>query len=167
MRSARAPVFVLVAACAHSSHFATREHGKVTLAVLATEAQVDPRLLHTLDDALQALPVKGIERTFVSKASLEVVQLSIGCVDYTPKCYTAVARSLAADHILFARVLPADPKKKRSLRITVVLFDAGRGGVTGEISRTFASEDDAIRDVGKVVEAVVTHPEAPEPRVDS
>ncbi len=169
----RAPLTtaLLVLACAAcgpsmGGHFANRG-ATPTLVILPTEAAVDQRLLTTIDGALHHVTVKGIEQSVDSKVSMEVVQLSIGCVDPTPKCYAAAAKSLLANHMLFARVLPADAKKKRALRVTVVLFDGSRGGIVGEVTRTFASEDEAVRDVGRLVEAVVSSPPPPQDSTES
>ena len=52
--------------------------------------------------------------------SMEVAQLAIECIQPTPACYTAVARSLNADRLLWAEMAPAEEK----IRVTVVLFDA-------------------------------------------
>jgi hypothetical protein len=128
---------------------------KGTLVVLPTEGEVTPQLVHALDSALGDVKVPGINRTITSKVSIEVVQLSIGCVDPTPACYRAAARSLGGDHLIFARVQPADPKKKRLLRVTVSLFDVVRGGMAGEASRTYNTEDDAVHEVPRLIELVV------------
>ena len=93
---------------------------RVTLAVLPAESDAYPKAARALTESLERAQVSGIDERNVSKVSLEVVQLSIECVEPTPACYKAVGRSLAANRLLFAQISPA---AKKSVKVTVTLFD--------------------------------------------
>jgi hypothetical protein len=117
-----------------------------TLAVLPVANDRFPRLAAALDRALRSAPPQGW-RTVVPKVSLEVVQLSIECVEASAPCYAAVGKSLQADGLLFARVEPASPKE---LRVTVTRTDA-EGGVVAQARSVYAGEDDAAPDATRLV----------------
>jgi hypothetical protein len=93
---------------------------RVTLAVLPAESDAFPKAARALTESLERAQVSGIDDRNVSKVSLEVVQLSIECLEPTPACYKAVGRSLAANRLLFAQISPA-PKK--AVKVSVTFFD--------------------------------------------
>jgi hypothetical protein len=150
---------------------------RVKLAVLPVESDVFPRVASNLNGVLHDVHVRGVDDYFLSKVTLEVVQLSIECVDATSACYAAVGRSLGAQQLLIARVVPgavpAKPaatrgKKKRDplqvpprpLSVTVTLFDVEGGAAASEVERAFKSEDEAAPAMGDLVQATVD----PKPR---
>jgi hypothetical protein len=124
----------------------------VTLAILPAEARAYPRLVAKLNDALRGARVNGVGKTFVSKASLEVVQLSIECVDLSAPCWTAVGKSLSADRLLFGQIESIPARRRPQVKVKVTLFDVGTGDVLGESFRTFASEDEAGRSLQSLID---------------
>lgn len=124
---------------------------KLALAVIPAESDAFPRAAEAVSASLAAAKVKGIDEKRVSKVSLEVVQLSIECVDPTSACYEAIGRSLSANRLLFARI---DGATRRQLKITVTLFDVDAKAATRTQERWFASEDDATAGAAALVAEV-------------
>ena len=75
----------------------------VTLAILPAESDAFPSAAKAATDSLAQAHVNGIDCTQVSSVSLEVVQLSIECVEASTACYQVVGRTLGANFLLFAR----------------------------------------------------------------
>ena len=123
----------------------------VTLAVLPAESDSFPAAAKAVSDALAHAHVTGVDRTQVSKVSLEVVQLSIECVEPSPACYQLVARSLSADRILFAQIAPGP--KQHQIKVTVSLF-AMNDLFPHTAERVFASEKEASEKVGELLSEV-------------
>lgn len=115
---------------------------KLKLAVLAVESDRFPKIAAAATASLAQAQVAGVDEVEVSKVSIEVVQLSIECLEQTPDCYEAVGRSLAANRLLFARITPTS-KRRRDLRVTVTLFDVDTREPTRTAEKTFRSEKDA------------------------
>ena len=113
----------------------------VTLAILPAESDAFPAAAKAATDSLAQAHVSGVDRTQLSKVSLEVVQLSIECVETTPACYQAVGRSLAADRLLFAQIAPG-PKKKQ-LKVTVSLFDVQVAAPPKTVEAVYKTEKEA------------------------
>jgi len=92
----------------------------------------------------------------VSKVSLEVVQLSVECVDPTSACYQAIGRSMAANQLLFARIerISGGGAHKRQLKITVTLFDVDASAAKRTAEKVFATEDEATAGVAALVAEV-------------
>ena len=124
---------------------------KLQLAVIPADSDAFPRLAEAVSASLAAAKVSGIDETRVSKVSLEVVQLSIECVDPTSACYEAIGRSLSANRLLFARI---DSANRRRLKITVTLFDVDAKAATRSQHKVFASEDDAAAGCAALVAEV-------------
>lgn len=127
---------------------------KVKLAVLAVESDKFPKVAQAATESLAKAQVTGIDETEISKVSVEVVQLSIECVEPTAACYQAVGRSLAANQLLFAQIVPG---KKRALRVTITLFDVEAGAPRTAADHTFASEREAAQGLDGLV-AKATQP---------
>src|SRR5262245_13728261 len=70
---------------------------RIKLAVLPVDPDQYPQIAASLNKALQDVKVKGIDDYFLSKVTLEVVQLSIECVQPTSECYSAVGKSFSAN----------------------------------------------------------------------
>lgn len=87
----------------------------------------------------------------MSKVPLEVIQLSIECVDSTLDCYVAAARTLHANIMLFAEI--TDGPREGELRLTVSLLDADAKRYIRRTTKTFPTEDDAAYDMHLVVDA--------------
>lgn len=136
---------------------------KLRLAVLAVESDKFPKVAEAATASLAKAQVAGIDNIEVSKVSLEVVQLSIECVEPTPDCYGAVGKSLAANRLLFAQVAPGTlppvkPKRgvkpAKDVRITVTLFDVDTRLPTKTAEKVFPNETDATAGIdGLIAEA--------------
>jgi hypothetical protein len=124
----------------------------ITLAVLPAESDAFPKAAEAATESLSQAHITGVDRTQVSKVSLEVVQLSIECVEPTPACYQAVGKTLAADRLLFAQIAPG-PKKKQ-LKVTVSLFDVQVAAPPRTAEATFGSEKEATTKIGDLVAQV-------------
>jgi len=116
--------------------------------VLVAESDAFPDLAHATTESLLQARVRGLGAASVSKVSLEVVQLSIECVDPTTACYQAVGRSLAADGLLFAQITTL---KRRQLKVTISLFDVGEKTLKTRAERVFGSEEAAAAGLADLV----------------
>src|SRR5262245_11971274 len=100
------------------------EPQRTKLAVLPVESDLYPDVANSINNSLREVHVKGVDDYFLSKATLEVVQLSIECVEPTSECLVAVGKSLGANKLLVASIAPAGRRKHdKSVRVTVTLFD--------------------------------------------
>lgn len=122
---------------------------KVTLVMLPTESDAHPKIAAAATDAIARAKVGGIDDTVTSKVSIEVVQLSIECVDPTAACYGAAAKSLSAGKLLFAQV----DDDRGQPRVTVTLFDAS-ASAPHATQKTFADDAAAVAGVGELVSEV-------------
>jgi hypothetical protein len=125
---------------------------KLQLAVIPAESDVFPRAARAVSAQLASARVAGVDETRVSKASLEVVQLSIECVDASEVCYQAIGRSMAANRLLFARI--DGGAKKQQLKVTVTLYDVDARAVKRTGERTFDSEAEASAGAAALVAEV-------------
>lgn len=132
---------------------AARPAPRVQLAVIPAETDTFPRAAAAVNESLAAARVRGIDDKRVSKVSLEVVQLSIECVDQTAACYEAIGRSLSVNRLLFARIDRG--AKKRQLKITVTLFDVDGRSATRTQQKVFASDAEAADGAAALVTEVV------------
>jgi len=122
---------------------------QVRLAVIPAESNAFPRAANAVSELLTAARVDGIDRTSVSKVSLEVVQLSIECVDPSDTCYQAIGRSMSANRLLFARIDAG--AARRQLRITVTLYDVDAKSAKRTAEKLFVNEDQAVAGVAALV----------------
>ena len=120
------------------------------LTVFAAESDAFPSAAKAATEALDQAQVAGFDAPQRSKVSMEVVQLSIECVDPSPTCYAAVGRELKVSQLLFAQI-EKGPKPK-AVRVTVTLFDVGAGAAKHSAVKVFASEQEATLGVRDVVE---------------
>lgn len=129
------------------------EPPKLKLAVLAVESDRFPKVAASLTASLAKAKVAGIDQVEVSKVSLEVVQLSIECVEPTDTCYEAVGKSLAANRLLFAQIAPAAKpgKRRRDVQVTVTLFDVDTRASSKTAHKIFASEREAAAGLDTLV----------------
>ena len=119
---------------------------KVKLTVLPAESYKFPDTAKALTESLTAAQVSGIDEREVSAVSLEVVQLSIECVEPTVGCYEAVGKQLAANRLLFAQIAP----DKKKLKVTITLFDVdARSPKTAQ--KVFASEKEASAGIADLI----------------
>jgi hypothetical protein len=151
--------FVVAAGCAHAP--ARSEvpppppKPRIKLAVLPVDAEQFPQLAASLNNALHDVKVKGIDDYFLSKVTLEVVQLSIECVQPTSECYTAVGKSLSANRLLMAHIAPLGKRKRdKSVRVTITLFDVDAGAVQNVFDRVYKTPDLASQGARELVTEV-------------
>ncbi|MDB4960012.1 MAG: hypothetical protein JWP01_11 [Myxococcales bacterium] len=117
--------------------------------VVPAESDAFPLAARATTERLRRARVKGFQEPEVSKVSLEVVQLSIECVEPTPTCYEAVGKELSASQLLFAEI---DPGPKRDqVKVTVTLFDVEGRKRKRAVAKIFATEDDVPFGVADVV----------------
>lgn len=120
---------------------------KVTLAVLPAESVAFPHAAQAATQSLAAATVSGVDETQLSKVSLEVVQLSIECVEQTTDCYAKVGKSLEANRLLFAQLAPDGNKQ---VKVTVTLFDVD-AREPKQAEKVYASEREATKGVADLV----------------
>jgi hypothetical protein len=124
------------------------------LVALPAESEAFPKVARATTDLLSRAQVRWLGAAQVSKVSLEIVQLSIECVDSSAACYQAVGRSLTANGLLFAQIATT---KRRQLKITVTLFDVDAKAPRTKAEKVFASEDEATAGIADLV-AEATRP---------
>src|SRR5262245_1905708 len=103
----------LAAGCAHSSKGDPTPTSKVEsgppvkrikLAVLPVDGEASVKVATALNALLHDVQAPGVDDYFLSKVTLEVVQLAVECVRPTSECYSAVGKSLAAQRLLLGHV---------------------------------------------------------------
>jgi hypothetical protein len=118
------------------------------LTVLPAESDSFPTVAEALNRSMTTVPIMGVGERAMSKVSLEVVQLSIECVDSTDECYRAVGSELAANRLLFADV----ERARERVKVKVFMFDVDAGVISGVAEREFADERSAQEGVAALVE---------------
>ena len=141
-------LILAVAACAHPQPPAAAPAvaAKIKLVTLPVESDAFPKIAKAATGALAQAKVAGIDEAVTEKVSIEVVQLSIECVDPTVACYEAAAKSLSANKLLFAQV-DVDGKKPK---VEITLFDAATRAPR-TTTRTFDTEAAAIAGLDQLV----------------
>jgi hypothetical protein len=122
---------------------------KILLAVLPAESHPYRKLAAALNERLPSLRLKGIDDYVVSKASLEVVQISIECIDDSPECMTAAGKSIDANRLLIARITGA---RHKPVTVTVSLFDVDAGSEVTTASSTWKTQKLALKGVGGLID---------------
>ena len=120
----------------------------IRLTVIPADSDAFPRAARAVTSSLSSARITGVDAT-VSRVSLEVVQLSIECVDPTDACYQAIGKSMATNRLLFARIDPG--VTRRELRVSVTLYDVDAGAVTRTAVKLFSTEDQAVAGVAALV----------------
>jgi len=142
-------VVIMVVGCAHSHPVSVTPAAKIKLLTLPAESDAYPNIAKAATSALAHANVSGVDEHATSKVSIEVVQLSIECVDPTAACYDAAAKSLAANKLLFAQIDVDGAKPK----VSVTLFD-GASKQPKTVEHTFASEAAAVAGLDGLVSEV-------------
>lgn len=124
-----------------------------TFAVMVVESDAFPGAARVTTEKLQHAPLHGEPR--LSKVSLEVVQLSIECVEPTPICYTAVGKELAVDQLLFAEIAPGP--KAQQVQVKVTWFDVDARRSKRSVVKVFSNEAALRSSIDNVV-AEATRP---------
>lgn len=139
-------LILVAAACTHPHAPPATPVARVVLVTLPTESDSFPGVAKAMTSALSGAKLSGVDESITSKVSIEVVQLSIECVDPSANCYSAVAKSLSATKLLFASI-DNDGKKPK---VAVTVFDAGTLAPHTK-ERTFDTEAAAIAGADKLV----------------
>src|SRR6516225_5374028 len=98
----------LSAGCAHQPPPAKRAAGGparpqvVRLAWLPAEPYLSRDLASAINDRLAHVTVAGTSEVIRAPVSMEVAQLAIECIEASPRCYSAVGRSLGGDRLVWA-----------------------------------------------------------------
>lgn len=124
---------------------------KKSWTVLPAESDEFPIAARAATERLRRARLRGMAEPQMSKVSLQVVQLSVECVEHTPNCYTAVAQSLQppTSEMLFAEI--EQGPRKESIKVTVTLFDVMEKKRKKAASKVFPSEEDVVWGVADVV----------------
>jgi hypothetical protein len=119
----------------------------IRLAVLPVENDGFPELAEWVSNLLADARVNDVDEYFKTRVALEVVQLSIECVDPTPACYSAVGKSLRANRLLLAQISgSANRKHDHSVRLKIMLFDVDGKRELASAQHTFKNQDEALAD---------------------
>lgn len=129
--------------------------GSPVFAVLPAESAEFPGVARATTDRMRRARIKGFGPPAMSKVSLEVVQLSIECVEPTVACYARVGEELAATQMLFAKIEPGPGREQ--VKVTVTLFDVAGQRRTRAAAKVFATEEDVPYGIGDVI-AEATRP---------
>ncbi|HEX3478188.1 MAG TPA: hypothetical protein VHT91_24370 [Kofleriaceae bacterium] len=121
----------------------------IRLTVIPADSDAFPRAARAMSASLSSARIAGVDATTVSRVSLEVVQLSIECVDPTDACYEAIGRSMSANRLLFARIDPGATRPQ--LRVTVTLYDVDAGSAKQTAVKLFPTEDQAVAGAAALV----------------
>jgi hypothetical protein len=133
------------------------------IAVLPVESEAFPSLAKTVNDRLQGLKARGGDDYVLSKVTLEVVQLSIECVESTPACYAAVGRNLSVDRLLLSQVASAGVARKHaapSVKLSFTVFDVDKGAAVRSADRVFPSVEEASAGVQGLLDEALAAPTA-------
>ena len=122
---------------------------KRTFVVVPAESDMFPLAARATTERLQRARLRGFNEPDISKVSLEVVQLSIECVEPTVACYERVGKELAASQMLFAEIVRGP--RSDSVKVTITLFDVDAKVRKRAVAKVFASEDDVPFGVADVV----------------
>jgi hypothetical protein len=135
---------------------------RVKLAVFKVESEQFPDLARALNTQLQDVHIKGVDDYFLSKVTMEVVQLSIECVEQTPACWSAVGKSLAAQKLLMAKLTAGPvPKKGRkrdrvpAVNVQITLFDTEAGAPSEEANKQFKNQLEASEGLTALVQQAI------------
>jgi hypothetical protein len=135
---------------------------RVKLAVLPVESDLFPKAANELNQVMRDVHVRGVDDYFLSKASLEVVQLSIECVESSASCYAAVGKSLTAQRLLLGQIAATGTRRRdKGLKVTVTLFDVDGEQAINVADRTFKNEAEALGAMNDLVTEAVARASAP------
>src|SRR5262249_39804595 len=80
------------------------QKSRIKLAVLPVDGDAFPQIAASVNKSFHDVKVDGVDDYFLSKVTLEVVQLSIECVQPSNECYSAVGKSLSANKLLLGHI---------------------------------------------------------------
>jgi hypothetical protein len=136
---------------------------RVKLAVLPVDEEQQLGVVaKSINRAFRDVKVAGVDDYFVSKVALEVVQLSIECVQPTSECYVAAGKSLSANKLLMAHVTALGKKKRdKTVRITVTLFDVDSAEAVNVVDHQYKTAELAAEGAGALVAEATSVPPQP------
>jgi hypothetical protein len=120
------------------------------LAWLPVDILDAPDVARTINDHLGRVKIPGAGASVKAAVSLEMAQLAIECTQQTPACYRAVGKSLGADQMLWGE-LRRSPTPKKSIRVTLALFDVRAGTPPKRVEKTFDDTQAARAGVADLV----------------
>ena len=126
--------------------------GRPIFAVLPAESERYPRAAQSATQRMREARLVGFDPPQLSNISLEMLQLSIECIDPTVVCYEAVGKTLQANQILFTEIGPG--KKRKQVKVKVTLFDVDSRSLRGNETKVFPSEAAAEEGMGDVIAKV-------------
>lgn len=126
--------------------------GRPIFAVLPAESERFPRAAKIATERMQEARLVGVDPPQMSNISLEMLQLSIECIDPSVACYEAVGKTLQANQILFTEITAG--KKRKQVRVKVTLFDVDTRSLRGNETKVFPSEAAAEEGLGDVISKV-------------
>ncbi len=149
-------IALVAAGCAHAppprAETPPPPKPRVKLAVLPVDGDAFPAIAASLNKSLHDVKVKGVDDYFLSKVTLEVVQLSIECVQQTSECYAAVGKSLSANKLLLGHIVAVGKRKRdKSVRVTITLFDVDAAQATNVVDRVYKTPDLAAQGAADLV----------------
>lgn len=126
--------------------------GRPIFAVIPAESERFPRAAQSANDSMREARLVGVDPPQVSSISLEMLQISIECIDPTVTCYEAVGKTLQANQILFTEITPG--KKRKEVKVKVTLFDVDNRKLRGNETKLFPSEAAAEKGLDAVIAKV-------------
>jgi hypothetical protein len=126
--------------------------GRPIFAVLPAESERFPRAAKRATELMADARLDGVDPPQLSNISLEMLQISIECIDPSAACYEAVGKALQANQILFTEIGPG--RKKKQVKVRVALFDVDTRELRGNETKVFPSEAAAEQGVGDVIAKV-------------
>lgn len=126
--------------------------GRPIFAVLPAESERYPELAQSATERMRDARIAGVDPPQMSSISLEMLQLSIECIDATVACYEAVGNTLQANQLLFTEIGPG--KKRKQVKVKVTLFDVDARTLRGNETKVFPSAKAAEQGLGDVIEKV-------------
>jgi hypothetical protein len=124
--------------------------GRPIFAIIPAESERFPAAAEQANASMREARLDGLDPPQMSSISLEMLQISIECIDPTVACYEAVGKTLQANQILFTEIKPG--RKRKEVKVKVTLFDVDNRKLRGNATKSFPSEAAAA----KGVEAVIT-----------
>jgi hypothetical protein len=121
---------------------------RARMAWMPCDARAQPELVAAVNGRLEKAKVDGVRESFQASVSMEMAQLAIECIEKTPRCYTAVGRSIGADRLLWADL---DRAGQGELTLRVSLFDVDRGAIVRVAEGRYPSAKAAAGDVEALV----------------
>jgi hypothetical protein len=136
---------------------------RMKLAVLPVESDQFPRVAAGINGVFQDVRMSGIDDYFLSKVTLEVVQLSVECVEPTSACYAVVGHSLGAQRLLMAHISAEKAqdrgrhrRRQQPLKVSVTLFDVDAETPANVVDKVFKNEDEATQALADLVKQATT-----------